>query len=246
MKKTISLSLCLALAAIFLTGCVSIRFEPGSVNSVTGRGDPEMYTFSVGEVTDIRSELYCDISYYSTPSDTVTLEIQPNLREYVTLEESNGILTLRAGRNINFSGKAPVLTVSTPALKSVSQAGAGVFTAHDTITADVLTLGLSGAGASKADLDVNRLIVNSAGAGDFDLTGRADTASFNLDGAGTINALSLQTRSATVGIAGVGTVRLSVTDSLSVVADGLGTVEYKGSPVLDISRGGLVTVRNVG
>jgi len=38
MKKTISLILCLALAAIFLTGCVSIRFAPGNANSVTGRG----------------------------------------------------------------------------------------------------------------------------------------------------------------------------------------------------------------
>ena len=39
---------------------------------------------------------------------------------------------------------------------------------------------------------------------------------------------------------------ISCSENLRVVAGGVGAVEYKGSPSVDVSRGGLVRVRNVG
>jgi hypothetical protein len=168
-----------------------------------------------------------------------------NLLDYIVVEESGGVLTVRSTRSINVSNNPPVLTVSSPELKNVSLAGAGVFTANDTIVTEGFTLRLDGAGTGKANLDVDSLSVHMAGAGSFDLSGRADTADFRLAGAGEINALSLQTRDATVNLAGVGAVKLSCSDNLSIIAGGVGTVEYRGSPSIDISRGGLVSVRRV-
>ena len=247
MKKLLLLIICAALAAVFTTGCVSVNLAPGLAGGgISGKGDAETYTWDVGEITEINVTLYCDIDYYSAPSDKVTLEIQPNLRDYVVVEESGGVLTVRSTRNINWSGKAPVLTVSTPALSRLSLAGAGAFTAHDTITADSFTLRMDGAGSGSADLDVSDLSITMAGAGSFKLSGKADTAKFEMNGAGSVDALSLDTRDATVNLSGVGTVKLSCSDNLRIDAGGLGTVEYKGSPSLDLNRGGMVTVTKVG
>jgi hypothetical protein len=79
----------------------------------------------------------------------------------------------------------------------------------------------------------------------MELSGKADRADISMAGAGRMDALELQTRSASINLAGVGTVRISCSDDLSVVAGGVGTVEYRGSPALDLTRGGLVTIRQV-
>jgi len=245
MKKILLLILCMMISAVLLTGCVSINFSPGSLNGVRGKGDPVAYTYNVGDFTEIRVELFCDIEYYSAPSDVVTFEIQPNLHEYISVKESGGVLTVRSTKNIIWSGKAPVLTVSVPVLNKLNLSGAGTFTAHDTIVADSLSIRMDGAGQSFADLDVDMLFVRLGGAGRFELSGRADTADFDLDGAGTVDSLPLLTRNSTVSLSGVGTVRLSCSENLRVNASGMGRVEYRGSPSVDMHTDGLVSVSKV-
>jgi hypothetical protein len=167
--------------------------------------------------------------------------------DYIRVEESGGVLTVRSTRNINVtgSGNTPVLTVSSPSLSRVSHAGAGRFTTVDTIVGNEFSLNIAGAADGKAALDVQNLSVNLAGAGSFELSGTAENTDIRMAGAGRLDALDLQTRSTSINLTGVGTVSISCSDSLSVVAGGVGTVEYRGSPTLDLTRGGLVTIRQV-
>ena len=243
MKKVLILMLCAAFAALSLSGCVSVSFT--GFSTVVGSGQPERYEFNVGEITEVRIMLHCDIDYYSALSDTVTLEIHPNLREYVIVEESGGVLTVRSTRNFSWSGTTPVLTIGAPSLRIVSLSGAGRFTAHDRITADSFSFDLSGAGRGKAELDVGNLLVNLSGAGDLEITGSADTADLTLAGAGNLDALSLQTREASISLAGAGVVSISCSERLVISASGVGSVQYRGSPTVDLSRGGFVNVRQV-
>jgi len=247
MKKIVMLALCAILTTVMLTGCITANVPGVWGFGVSGRGALETYTINVGDFTEVRVELLCDILYSSAPSDSVTLEIQPNLMKHVIVEESGGVLTVRAARNIRWSGstRTPMLNISTPALDRVSHAGAGSFRTIDPIVADSFSLSIAGAANSKAELDVNKLAVSLAGAGEIELSGRADVADMGIAGAGKLDALDLQTMDSTIDIAGVGTVRVSCAEKLRVVAGGVGTVEYRGSPVVDISRGGLVTIRNI-
>lgn len=250
MKKIITIALCAVLAAVFLTGCVTVNFSPfGRVGGgVAGSGNMETFSFNVGEITEVRVLMLCNIVYYSAPSDTISLEIQSNLQQYVIFEESNGVLTVRSSRNFTTTSPAntPVLTISTPSLKSISHAGAGRLTAVDTITADSFSLSITGAADGTANFDVNNLNINLAGAGNLNLSGTADTADISMAGAGRLDALELQTRNTSINLAGVGTVRISCSDSLRIAAGGVGTVEYRGTPSVDTTRGGLVTIRQVG
>jgi len=247
MKRIIVLTLCSALAFVLMAGCVSVNFSPIGGAGVAGRGNMETFTFNVNEITEIRVEMLCNIVYHSASSDTVTLEVQANLMEYISVEESGGILTVRSTRNLNITGtgNTPVLTVSSPSLSSVFHAGAGRFNAIDPITGNDFSIYIAGAAEGKAVLNVQNLSINLAGAGSLELSGSADRADISMAGAGRLDALELQTRSASINLAGVGTVRISCSDDLSVVAGGVGTVEYRGSPTIDLTRGGLVTIRQV-
>lgn len=251
MKKSGIIVLCIVLLIIPMMGCVSVSF--GGVNSglgagVTGRGSLEIFSFeNMGEIREIRVSILCNIEHFTTPSDIVTLEIQPNLIDYITVTESNGILEVRSNRSINWSSGSniPILTIGSDVLSRVVLTGAGTFTAHDIIEVDTFDIEISGAANGQADLNVNSVNVRISGAGDVRLSGRADRADLTLAGAGRLEALELQTAVAFVNLAGAGTVRLSCSEHLTIVADGVGTVEYRGSPRRDISRSGLVSIRNI-
>ena len=241
MKRMIIIVLSLVLVASLLSGCMAVR----PVDVVVGKGEPVAYEYTVGNYEKIRIEGYADVRYYSSPSDVVTLEIQPNLRDHCVVEVVGNELVFRMKRTIS-TNRAPVLTVSTPVLTSMASYGAGYFTAYDEIIADSFSLTVSGAGGGRAELSVKDLSVVISGAGGFDLSGKADTANIIMSGAGALNALSLETRETSVIMSGAGTVKVNCTERLKIDGSGVGTVEYKGSPSVDLVKSGVITVRHAG
>jgi len=246
MRKNIFIVLCVLFVLCF-SGCVVVSFSYSAEKGVSGKGSPEKYEIYTGEYNGIKVEGLCEIRYFAAPSNTVTLEIQPNLREYYVVEVQNGELIVRSTRKINYSSRSlsPVLTVSTPALNSLAIGGMCTFKANDKIKGNVFNLDIRGAGDGKAEFDVNILKASVSGAGSFELTGKADIAEIELSGTGELNAFSLQTREASVDLSGVGTIRISCSEKLSIDANGMGTVEYRGSPSLSLIKNGLVSIRQV-
>jgi hypothetical protein len=242
-RKTILIILCPVIVLCF-SGCVVTSFT--EAGTVFGKGDPEKYDLKAGEYSKIKVDGRCDIQYYAAPSDTVTLEVQPNLREYFVTEVINNELIIRTTRKINFRSKktlSPVLTVYAPALNSLKIAGMCTFKANDKITADSFYLEISGAGDGKIELDVNSLKASMSGAGRFEISGKADNAEIAMSGAGELNAFSLQTRDASVNLSGVGTIKINSSEKLYVKASGAGKVEYKGSPALSLNTSGAVNIK---
>ena len=241
MIRVLSILISAVLLVLCLAGCVSVHM--GLPGSVVGKGTPETYEIKVGEYSAVRIDGFCNVDYYSAPSDTVTLRIHPNLREYFQVEVQNGELIVRTTRRINLTDfRTPVLTVSVPVLERLDIRGAGGFTAYDAITADSFTFKVSGASTGSAKLDVNSLNTDLSGAGSFTLSGRADTAEMTMSGAGELDALELNVQSASVRFSGAGAVSVNVSENLSINASGMGVVNYKGGAVTDIRRSGMVSV----
>jgi hypothetical protein len=241
MRKYTLIVLC-ALLVLSFSGCVVVNYT--DANEVSGKGTPEKYVINVGEYNGIKVEGLCEIQYYAVPSNTVTLEVQPNLREYFVVEVENGVLIIRTTKRIGYnSGKTPILTVSTPALNSLTIAGACTFKTIDQIKTDTFYLEISGAGEGKAELDANRLIASLSGAGSFEFSGKVDNAEITFSGAGELKAFSLQMREASINFSGAGAVRISCSEKLSVEASGAGTIEYKGSPILSVNTRGPVSIK---
>ncbi|MDR2571110.1 MAG: DUF2807 domain-containing protein, partial [Oscillospiraceae bacterium] len=143
MKKVLLTVLCIALSAVLLAGCVTVNLSHSmmrgfsmSGTSVTGTGTREDFIFDVSQLTSVTVSMFCNIEIYSAPSNTITLRIQPNLMEYIEVNESGGILDVWSTRNINTTSpnNIPVLLISSPALSRLTLNGAGTFTTHDTIT----------------------------------------------------------------------------------------------------------------
>jgi len=243
MRKNI-LIVSYALLVLCFSSCIVVSFT--GTDAVAGKGALEKYEITVGEYNRIRAEGVCEIQYYAAPLKTVTLEVQPNLREYYVVEVKNGELIISTTKSISYnSGKTPVLTVSTPVLNSLILDGTCAFNANDKIKTDTFNLEISGVGSGQAELDVNSLKASISGVGRFELYGRADTAEIELAGTGELNASSLQVREASVELSGAGTVRIYCSEKLSIEASGAGMVEYKGSPSLILDTNGPVRIKKV-
>jgi len=251
MKKILIITF--AFISICFSGCIVVNLA--DVNTPKPQGKQEVYTFLVGEYKGIHISGYCDVNYYSTPSDAVTLKVHSNLLEYFVIEVVNDILVIRTTKRIHYgSGQKAQITVSVPVLESVTIDGfngsggfgnVSTFTAMDKITSDVFHLLVRSAAEGKAELDVDNLFINIVGAGTYKLSGRADTADIRLSGAGVLDALDLRTSDTMINLSGAGTIRINCSDNLQINAEGAGTVEYRGSPKLNQKTSGVVTIKQI-
>ena len=232
----------------FFSGCVFVNF--GNPGGVSGSGARESYNINTGIFNGINIEASMDVHYYSStadyPAGTVILEVQPNLRDIILIENKNDVLHVSSSERINFiSSLTPVLRIYIPVINSVRFSGAGNFIAHDTIVTSEFSMQISGAANGSMDLELEKLSVGMSGAGRFSISGTAAHTDFQIMGAGELNALDFTTNGANISISGAGTVRLSVINELSVSASGMSNVVYRGSPSLELNTSGMVNIRRI-
>ena len=234
-----------ALIAVCFSGCVIINLEFDNFDAVTGEGDREIFTIDVGEFTKVRIDASVDLVYTEGFSDSIMLEVQPNLRKYFKVYVSDGELVVRMTKKLHRSSRLslPKLTISANMLEHMTINSTKRFVTEASIKADSFTLKYSG-GNYILDVDVNNLniitINSSLSRVNLDITGRADTMDLKASGDGNFRALGLPLREARIDISSAW-VFVNVSDYLSVSAEaispvgGNGAVRYSGSPFLDLN-----------
>lgn len=250
MKKFLVITI--ALVSVCFFSCIVVNMADSAVKP---EGEQENYKIFVGEYKSIKIDGICEVLYYAAPSDTVTLSVQPNLREYFNIEVINGELVVLSTRKINFGSKKPAsLIVSAPSLEKLSIASfkesrgfekANSFTSCDKIISDSFSVSISGTGSCELELDVINFNADLSGAGRIKLSGKADTAKLNLSGAGELNAIALQTGEASVNLAGTGSISVSCSENLQINANGVGSIEYAGTPRLSQNVNGVVSIKQI-
>ncbi|MCL2832424.1 MAG: DUF2807 domain-containing protein [Treponema sp.] len=233
-----------AFAVLLMGGCVVANIS--AIDQVEPKGVQTVYEINTGAFNSIKASGQFDIHYYAGESDTVTLKIQPNVRNYYSVEVINGQLVARTSGWISFGASdLPVLTVTAPSLKSLVIDGACNFTGHDKISTDTLAFVINGAGICNCELDAASLTAEISGAGKITLSGNASAADYNMSGAGELDALALSTGNAKVKFSGAGRLALNCTGNLDIKANGFGVIQYSGSPNVSLSQNGFVSISRV-
>lgn len=245
--KILSVALAALLMAGALGGCVTLNFSAtGYGGAVRGEGEMTEVSFPVESYTKLVISNSVNLVYSAQPSDSITLSIQPNLAEYLTVESRSG--TLYIGSDVFFEtepGKMPVLYVGNPDLAALQVSGLVEMSAGDPITGDAFELNVSGLCDIDCAVQVGSFTASNSGAGSIRVRGNADKASIHISGAGDIEALALQTREASISINGVGDASISCSDALEVNLSGLGSLRYRGSPAVSQRISGLGEIKQV-
>jgi hypothetical protein len=163
--------------------------------------------------------------------ESLTIEADDNLLEYITSEVKNGTLELGFTDNVRIDPAPSItFTVGVKDLKELDSTGTGSIEI-DELSADNLTISTSGTGSiSIGTLTATDLVVNAEGTGDIKLAGKVETQEISRVGTGDYDASDLESKTANVEAIGTGNVVIWVLDSLDVEITGTSEVSYYGSP----------------
>jgi hypothetical protein len=213
----------LAIAAFLLSAC-----RLGAAKIIRGSGD--LITES-GDVSDFdRVSLTCsgDVVITQGEEESLTIETDDNIIEYVMVEVRSGTLELSIKKGVNISPTRFRFTLSVKDLDELSVSGSGDVTADSLIT-DRLAVKVSGSGDVRVDsLAVDRMHVQSFGSGDVRIDAlTADIVDLQIYGSGGAWIDALATGSVDVEIFGSGDVELSgEVDQQDIGISGSG--DYRG------------------
>jgi hypothetical protein len=179
-----------------------------------------------------------------TGTESLTIEADDNLMQYITTDVSDGTLHISFQDNTALTKLTKLnynLTVKD--LNGLSTSGAGN-AKMGTLKSGDMHIKVSGAGdVSIEDITADSLATELSGAGSVTVAGSVQQQTVDIDGAGSYKAGGLQSSEATVKANGAGNATVRVSDKLNATVSGVGNISYIGSPQVtqDISGVGNIT-----
>lgn len=163
------------------------------------------------------------------------------IRDQIKTVVSNGVLKIYFdGKSIrNWSNTKMKAYVTFKSLQRIEASGACNVRLVDPLQGESLIIELSGASDFRGKVTLANLVVESSGASNMTLEGRAQTAKFDLSGASSVKAFDLEIAKCKALASGASVLRMFVQEELSVQASGASSVQYKGNCVVkDINATG--------
>jgi len=217
----------LMIAAILLavTSCINGQFR----RTVYGNGDVVRKERQTGDFTGLRVSTGIDVYLSQGDNESITVEADENLHEYILIEIKNNTLHIYTDANIRSADRKRVY-VTMNEIRSVSTSSAGDVIGETPVRIDELRLSASSAGDIKLEIYADKVETDISSSGDVTLNGEADFLEADLSSAGDLNAYNLIVREADVSVSSAGNADINVTERLTAKASSAGDVNYKGNP----------------
>jgi hypothetical protein len=214
-----------------VAACDRLSFNAG--NTVKGSGNLKTETRRVSGFSAVTLQGSGSLTISVTGTESLTIEAEDNLLEYLTSDVSDGRLTLGTRPNTGIQatkGIKYMLTVKDLSDLQISGSGDAVL---DTINASSFNAVISGSGS----MVINNITTSNFnfvlnGSGKVTVAGKADNLNIQIPGSGSFDGTGLDSKTATVGCSGSGNVIAKVSDTLNVTISGSGSVQYIGDPVV--------------
>ncbi|MCB2210465.1 DUF2807 domain-containing protein [bacterium] len=135
--------------------------------------------------------------------------------------------------------------VTAPEIEGIDLAGAGDLRA-DTLKGERLTLKHGGAGKLElVEIDYQSLDASLSGLGEIRVAGVVQSQKVDLSGAGSYEAVNLQSQDAEVVLSGAGAAQVWAEATLNAILTGAGSIKYKGNPTLTQSKSGIGEIKAI-
>jgi hypothetical protein len=219
----------LTLTAIILgiSACININGQfrktvYGDKHVVTKERQTESFT-------GIKVSTGIDVFLKQGNNESVSVEADENLQEYIITEVSGGVLNIYTEANIR-SAESKKVYVTVRELKSATTTSAGDITGETPFKTDKIELEANSAGNIKLDITATEVSIDISSSGDITVSGEADKLRADLSSAGDLKAYDLKVREADVDVSSAGDADIYVTEKLSARASSAGDINYRGEP----------------
>jgi len=214
-RRLWALVVVLLIASLVSSGC------DGTVpfGGLRGSGDLVTESRAVSDFDEIVVLGSGNVIVDVTGSESLEIEAEDNIMEFLTTEVVNGRLELGVEPGKSISPRRDITyTITASMLNGVTVTGSGNID------------------ASNIDADTFAVTIN--GSGDVRPAGTSAHLEVTISGSGRFDGTDLQSTTGDVQVAGSGNVVVNVTEELTVRVSGSGDVQYIGDPSLDSSVSG--------
>ena len=186
-----------------------------------------------------------DVYVKQDSSQSIKVETDENLLEYIVVREEGGILKIYPQDNYNLRPSGTIkVYVAGPDLRRFEASGACDYYSENKITnSGSIAIDLSGSSDAKMELNAPKITADVTGAGKLTLKG--ETKELNIDGTGSsdFKCFDLMAENVDIDITGAGDAEVFASVKLDVTVSGAGSVRYKGNASVNQKVSGAGTVR---
>lgn len=201
------------------------------VDGIKGSGNIRTEKRNVDQFTGIKTSGSIDIEIKNGETQTVEVEADDNVLQYVIVSVSNGMLDVRYKPNMSFTNVHTKVYVTANNLDRVFTSGSGDIISTDTLHSDKqIEVNSNGSGGIKVFVDAPSVKAHSDGSGNILLRGRTKSFDCSSDGSGDIQCKDLLSEATNVNISGSGNAHVYASVKLKATTNGSGDVYYSGNP----------------
>ncbi len=234
---------------------------------VDGNGIMKTEERDASSFTAISNETSFHVIYRKGEEASITVEAESNILPYIETNISRGALEICRTKGcgcIRYNTQ-PVITVTSPFLSEVVNAGSGdivaadlegeevqvIITGSGNVTTDLIgcteaVLSISGSGGlATGDINANSVKATITGSGDMTISGETTTARYALSGSGMLHSDDLETVDTKATVSGSGSIYTTVLESLEATLSGSGNIYLYGDPEISLTRTGSGRIINL-
>jgi len=165
--------------------------------TVYGDGNVVKKERQAGEFNGIKVSTGIDVFLKQTDNESISVEADENLHEYIKTEIRDRVLHVYADAEIRKAEQKRVY-VTMKEIISVTTSSAGDVIGETPVKAEKLKLSASSAGDIKLETYAKEIEADLSSSGDMTLTGEADAMEADLSSAGDLNAYNLTVKEADI------------------------------------------------
>lgn len=167
-----------------MTSCISSQ----SFMNIKGTGPSKTKDFNVSGFHGIDVSHGFDVVLVQGSSEGLTLTVQENLLEYITVEVEQGILKIYSDKNINATQPMKA-RITFKDINKISVSGGGDITSETPINVQKMDIGMSGGGDITFNLTADELNCGISGGGDLKIDGNIKNYDLDLSGGGDVTSV---------------------------------------------------------
>lgn len=209
---------------------MSVSTGDGS-NKVKGNGIVTSEVREIPPFNQIVLEGVFNVYILQKDKESIRIQTDENVLPYIVTEVENNILTVKLKDDSKITKMKKInVYITLTDINKLENKGVGLLHCMGEINLSTLELNLKGVGASKLNLNCDKLDIHSELVGALFLSGKGKEVSINHKGIGALEAFDFKAEKVSLVSDGIGKAEIYASKELTIDAKGLGGVKYKGNP----------------
>ncbi len=229
-KKWIIMPTLLLVSSLILTGCITVDLGTDAFRTVRGSGNLASEERPVSGIERIALYGIGVVEVTLADRESLVIEAEENLLQYLETEVDNGVLELRTRNGINLQPRKDIrYLVTVKSVNALEIFGSGSITL-DQVETRSMRLVIAGSGdINLGNLTADSLDITIPGSGEVRVSGEVEQQTVNVAGSGKVRAENLRSQSAEIRLAGSGDLTVWAVESLTMRILGSGDIRYYGT-----------------